>query len=231
MAYKFSPKIVTDGLVLYLDAANTKSYSGTGTRWTDLSKNNFSAIITGPTTYSTSNYGQFVYSGNSWVYITPQTVFTTLINNFTIMGWINMRSLGIGHRIFSLGYVNQWQLETRGSLGTRLSINYNNGGGLVFQQSGPIISANVWQQVGFVMNNSNVNYILNGQIITAGAFTVTGNGGNFLNGNQNYSIGNYTAALDGAFPGSIASHQVYNRVLSESEILQNYNTTKTRFGL
>jgi hypothetical protein len=116
-------------------------------------------------------------------------------------------------------------------LGTRLSINYNNGGGLVFQQSGPIISANVWQQVGFVMNNSNVNYILNGQIITAGAFTVTGNGGNFLNGNQNYSIGNYTAALDGAFPGSIASHQVYNRVLSESEILQNYNTTKTRFGL
>jgi len=53
----------------------------------------------------------------------------------------------------------------------------------------------------------------------------------FGNGNQNYSIGNYSTNTDGAYPGQIASHQVYNRPLSAVEIAQNYNAQKSRFGL
>jgi hypothetical protein len=50
MAYNFSPKIITDGLVLYLDAANTRSYPGSGTVWTDLSRvGNNGTLTNGPT--------------------------------------------------------------------------------------------------------------------------------------------------------------------------------------
>jgi hypothetical protein len=127
-----------------------------------------------------------------------------------------------------LGYINQWQLELRGGSGTRLSLNYNNGGGNVFQQGGPTVTANTWQQVGFVINSSVVNFIFNGQISATGTFTVAGS---FTNGNQNYSVGNYNSGVDGAYPGQIASHQAYNRVLSASEIFQNYNALKTRYNL
>ena len=47
MAFNYSPKIVTDGLVFYLDAANTKSYIGSGTTWTDLSRGDNSGILNG----------------------------------------------------------------------------------------------------------------------------------------------------------------------------------------
>jgi hypothetical protein len=210
-----------------LDAANARSYVSGSTIWRDLASG-FSANITGPVVPSTGSIPALSYSGNGWVYISTQPVFTTLLNNFTILGWINLSSTFTGVRVFGLGYTSQWQFELRGGNGTRLSINYNNGGGNIFQQSGPSISLNTWQQVGFVINNSVVNFIYNGQISSTGAFTVTGN---FANGNQNYSIGNYSTGTDGAYPGQIASHQVYNRVLSAAEITQNYDAQRSRFNL
>jgi hypothetical protein len=227
MAGTVAPNMVTDGLVLYLDVANVKSYVSGSTVWRNL-VSGFSANITGPVTFSTGSTPALSYSGNGWVYVSPQPIFTTLLNNFTILGWINLSSTFTGARIFGLGYINQWQLELRGGTGTRLSINYNNGGGNIFQTNGPLISLNRWQQVGFVINNSVVNFIYNGQISSTGTFTVAGS---FTNGNQNYSIGNYSTGTDGAYPGQIANHQVYNRVLSATEVLQNYNATKTRYGL
>ena len=221
-------QIITSGLVLALDVADRNSYVSGSTTWRDLASG-FSALITGPVTPSTGSIPALSYSGNGWVYISSQTVFTTLTNNFTILGWINPRTTAvIGARLFGLGYINQWQLELRGGSGTRLSLNYNNSGSNIFQQSGPTISTNTWQQVGFVISSSVFNYIYNGQISATGAFTVAGS---FVNGNQNYSVGNYNSATDGAYPGQIASHQVYNRVLTASEILQNYNAQKSRFGL
>lgn len=219
--------IVKSGLVLSLDAANARSYVSGSTTWRDMASG-FSANITGPVTPSTGSIPALSYSGNGWVYISTQPVFTTLLNNFTILGWINPSAASSGARVFGLGYINQWQLELRGGGGTALSINYNNGGGNIFQTGGPTVSINTWQQVGFVINNSVVNFIYNGQISSTGAFTVTGN---FANGNQNYSIGNYNTGTDGSYPGQIASHQVYNRVLSADEIAQNFNATKGRFNL
>lgn len=227
MGISGGPDLIQDGLVLCLDASDKNSYPGSGTTWRDI-VSGLSANITGPVTFSTGSIPALSYSSNGWVYISTQPIFTTLLNNFTILGWINPSSAVTGIRIFGLGYVNQWQFELRGGSGTRLSINYNNGGGNVFQSSGPTVSLNTWQQVGFVINNSVVNFIYNGQISTTGTFTITGN---FTNGNQNYSIGNYNTGTDGAYPGQIASHQIYNRALSASEVQQNYNAQKSRFGL
>ena len=227
MGISGGPDMIQDGLVLSLDAADRNSYVSGSTTWRDLASG-FSANITGPITPSTGSIVALSYSSNGWVYITTQTVFTTLINNFTILGWINPTTSFSGIRLFGLGYINQWQLELRGGNGTRLSLNYNNGGGNVFQTSGPVVSLNTWQQVGFVISSSVVNFIYNGQISATGTFTVAGS---FANGNQNYSVGNYNTGTDGAYPGQIASHQIYNRALSATEVLQNYNATKSRFNL
>jgi hypothetical protein len=55
MAFNFSPKIVTNGLVLYLDAANTRSYSGSGTAWNDLTVNGNNGVLTNGPTFNSSN--------------------------------------------------------------------------------------------------------------------------------------------------------------------------------
>ena len=63
MATYYNPKIVTNNLFLYLDAANAKSYPGSGTAWKDLSgQNNDTTLVNGPT-YNSNNSGCFVFDG------------------------------------------------------------------------------------------------------------------------------------------------------------------------
>ena len=65
MSFSFSPKIVTDGLVLYLDAANTRSYVSGSTVWTDLSRvGNNGLLINGPT-FNSLNNGSIVFNGTN----------------------------------------------------------------------------------------------------------------------------------------------------------------------
>ena len=63
MAFNYSPNIITDGLVLYLDAANTKSYPGSGTTWRDLSKSQLNGTLTNGPTFNSSNGGSIVFDG------------------------------------------------------------------------------------------------------------------------------------------------------------------------
>ena len=57
------PDIITDGLVLYLDAANTKSYIGSGTTWKDLSGNSNDGTLTNGPTFDSGNSGSIVFDG------------------------------------------------------------------------------------------------------------------------------------------------------------------------
>ena len=65
MAFSYSPKIVTDGLVLYLDAANNRSYPGSGTTWTDLSRGGNNGTLTNGPTFNGANGGSIVFDGTN----------------------------------------------------------------------------------------------------------------------------------------------------------------------
>ena len=65
MAFNYSPNIITDGLVLYLDAANTKSYPGSGTTWRDLSKSQLNGTLTNGPTFNSANGGSIVFDGTN----------------------------------------------------------------------------------------------------------------------------------------------------------------------
>jgi len=71
MAFSYSPKIATDGLVLCLDAANNRSYPGSGTAWTDLSRGGNNGALTNGPTFNSANGGSIVFDGtNDYVQVT-----------------------------------------------------------------------------------------------------------------------------------------------------------------
>ena len=92
MAFSRGPKIVTDGLVLYLDAANTKSYIGSGVNWNDLNKTNVGTLTNGPT-FDTEGNGSIVFDGvNDFVNLTS-AVNINNTNGWTASAWCKLDEL------------------------------------------------------------------------------------------------------------------------------------------
>ena len=85
MGFYRGPKIVTDGLVLALDAANKKSYPGTGTTWQDLSGNGNDATLVNSPTFGTTNGGRFEFDGTNRYLTFPEISFTN--QDFTLEFW------------------------------------------------------------------------------------------------------------------------------------------------
>ena len=81
-----SPRIVTDGLVLYLDAANNRSYPGTGTTWSDLVGSNNGTLNNGPT-FSGANGGSIVFDGSD-DYINMGDILSAP-SSLSIFSWVN----------------------------------------------------------------------------------------------------------------------------------------------
>ena len=95
MALSHSPKIVTDGLVLCLDAGDGKSYSGSGTTWYDRSGNGNNGILVNGPTFDSNNRGAIVFDGvNDHVSI-PNSSSLQLSNNqsFTISYFVNLNRI------------------------------------------------------------------------------------------------------------------------------------------
>ena len=91
MAFSYSPKIVTNGLVLCLDAANRRSYPGAGTAWTDLSgNNNHATLINGPI-FNNINTGNIIFDGTNDT-SSFGNVLNLRTNNFTLIQWIKPNS-------------------------------------------------------------------------------------------------------------------------------------------
>ncbi len=87
MGLAHSPRTVTDGLVLALDAGNTKSYPGSGTAWTDLIGSNNGTLTNGPT-YNSDNGGSIVFDGtNDYVTISDDSDFTFGTGDLTVEAW------------------------------------------------------------------------------------------------------------------------------------------------
>jgi hypothetical protein len=230
--FKNSPPIVTDGLVLYLDAANTKSYPTTGTTWNDLLGTiSGGTLINGPT-FNSSNGGSIVFDG---VDDNLETNFRPLFsyidgNNFSLEIWFYL-----GSSSYSMGLTAMRNRQT-GWVWAARSIS----GNIVFS----------WFSTGWVdLNSSPSQYIPPAQWNLGNLIydTSTNKVKFYLNG---YYIGELDAGTqwgtDGApitiprwdsngagysNPQSCSKYSVYNRALTASEVLQNYNATKQRYNL
>jgi hypothetical protein len=240
MAFNYSPKIVTSNLALSIDAANTKSYPGSGTSWTNLTPNNITGTLVNGPTFNSGNGGAIVFDGsNDYVNlgINPSCYSPT---GFTIDSWVKLTSNAGANPILAiyngLGYTaNEYVFGTTsgrlyGWVYDSVTIAYRGRSVLT-----TVITSGVWCNLMMVYDggttNSSVKLYFNGTQFDTTDF---GNVSTFtsIRNNSSYMIvGGVNGGLGGPLNGSMASLKYYTRALSAQEILQNYNTTKTRFGL
>ena len=227
MATTGGVNIVTDGLVLALDAANVKSYPGSGTTWRDLSGNGYNGTLVNSPTFDSGNGGSLVFDGtNDSISINNNNLYDLQL---TIVQWVNVTGFNRVSHFFSKDEFPAYWASTEGS-----------GGTLYFYIRDDDTSAYVGRRV------INSDGILDSGILM---LTVTYNGGIdsdsvsfYKNGSllstSNYSFPTFTEPRQntsdiqiGFFEGAIFNTIVYNRALSSTEVLQNYNATKSRFNL
>jgi hypothetical protein len=224
MAGTIAPNIVTDGLVLYLDAANTKSYVSGSTTWNDMSGfSNNGTLVNGPT-FSSANGGSIVFDGvDDYVNLGDNETFNSTLNgntNWSISYWVNPLTNG---RILDRGNIG---VDSTGALELNVqSVDRNNTGGGSSSLSVNIIGTG-WNCITVTRTSSLLfSWYLNGVFSNSSQLTES------YGGSGIWKIGRRAFNTSSIYQGNISQIQIYNRALSPSEISQNYNATKTRFGL
>jgi hypothetical protein len=226
--------IVTNGLVNYLDAGFINSYPTTGTTWFDVSGYGRNGTLTNGPTYSNVSGGTIVFDGtDDYVTLGTQSFIT---NDFTVNLWYNLNTNTTKeHFLFSIGYSsgNSFLITANSNLGSSQTLSsyyVNPSGNATGRTINSITVGNtVLVNLTYTRNNGlNVIYI-NGVEQTSRTFTESLSLGSSLQYILGYAIPrNKTTAY---LQGNIYISQVYNRSLTQSEILQNFNAQKSRFGL
>jgi hypothetical protein len=228
--FNFSPKIVNDGLVLALDAANPKSYISDSSVWNDLSPNGNNGTLTNGPTFNSANGGSIVFDGvDDSIRISYNTIMDPTIG-ITFEAWIYPIDIAGTRHIF----------RKENNPGRQL---------FSFQQAATSILAfgtdtvvNGYQELDVPINASDYNnkwihavasYTSGFKAIYTNASLIgsdTAITGNLVQNSAPYYIGSNGGSFS-FFYGRCSIFKMYNRALSAQEILQNYNATKGRFGL
>ena len=217
-------------LLLSLDASNSSSYPGSGTAWTDMSGNNNHVTLINGVSYSGSNGGYLIFDGINDYGITNNNF---IINpaSLTVSSWFNKTSSNATYNCAvhkgsdsSIGQSEYWMgVETSGKL--TATIGARSGVGWAAGQTDIDGGLGSWWNLVATWDGTTVKVYVNGQF------------------NKQYDLSSYPsivyptrmgASSDGSnyqFPGLISNVQIYDRALSSSEITQNFNSLKGRYGL
>jgi hypothetical protein len=242
MSLSHSPRIVNSGLVLCLDAANRKSYSGSGNTWVDISTNRLSATLNSSnTTYSTNFEGTFVFNGSN-------SFIQTTLTNYPLVSWTEPFSTecwiyiptsdtwnttyrsGIFHRGSFNGFHGLIKNLTNNQVAFALRGNTGNS-----NQTNGNITRDSWHHLVGTWSGTNTgalsNLYINGTLANSSNLSsviveAPEVGAPWIIGNPTVegSTGSY-------FTGNISNAKIYNRALTQSEVQQNFNALRGRFGI
>jgi hypothetical protein len=229
MGIAYNPKIVTDGLVLALDAANPKSYPGSGTVWNDLSGRGNDGTLLNGVGYSSDNKGAMVFDGiNDYVDCGNPDSLSSIggTTNITASSWVYYTAYGGGGQSYSVITVKgnpwTWLLE---NLSNKFRFRITAGGFDANVADPSTHLLNIWYNVAGTYDGINMKLYVNGVLINSKAQT-----GTLATNSATAKIGTFQGA-NYNFTGKISNTLIYNRALTESEIQQNYLATKSRYGL
>jgi hypothetical protein len=225
--YFVAQPIVTNGLILQVDPASTVCYRSGSTTVNNLAGNNISGSLIGNTTFTSNALGSFYFDG-SGDYIQTNFKLNNYFTdnaNFTVSTWFNVAG---GNAISSIGnaienssgwtmynyYGSMRMLYYSSSISSTVSI-----GNLGF------IPNNTWVNFTFVLNSLTVSGYYNGRLMTTTPIT------SYAINDNNTSIGAFNGGGAYSFFGSIGVSQIYNRALTLSEVTQNFNALKGRYGI
>lgn len=230
-------KIITDGLVLHLDAAQLRSYPGSGTTWTDLSGNGNNGTLTNGPTFNSANGGSIVFDGTNDYVVINNTITNSLLSGLTFNIWARRNVLAIHGLIVNFDSSSLGQgFDFRLTSNTIDMLYFTNGANIIGRRSSTFPSINSWNNIvglwNGTINPSGFSIYLNGIRVDNSNLAI-GTVSTIVNGGANLEIGRerYVSGPTSYFNGNISQASIYNRALSATEITQNYNATKSRFGL
>ena len=235
MAIGYNPKTITNGLVLCIDAANSKSYSGSGTSISDISgKGNSGTLSNGPT-FSSNNNGYWVFDGIDDYILSNNTSLASQFSSLSVSHFTWFYPTGAGQIVSELGQttINSSWHDTNVEISSAGAFSFSTWhGGLTSRVTSSNQSYNQWYQIGFTYNGTTLTAYINGQSIGTTAFTRD------APYNNAYALHYALCALDstnmgtyGHAAGRLASFSVYNRALSAYEVNQNFLALRGRFGM
>lgn len=234
------PKIVRDGLLIYLNAADRKSYSGSNLNWFDLSGKLNTCTLTpsiGGPTFSSNNGGAIVFDGNN-DYISVGTVGSNNLNlnGFSCCVWLKMS--------YSLGSIPFFAICDTSGNPTVPYFQFNNSGGTQKLEFSAKTAVGTTYQV---FGTTSINFDTNVMVSATFNNTTTATAKIYINDNLEKSATFFNGAMLNVngqqmriafgtagqvyFKGDIYSFQLYNRELSSAEITQNFNAQRGRFSI
>ena len=234
MACAGGPDGITNGLVLTLDAANKISYPGSGTSWYDISSNNYTTTLTNSPTFSNSNIGTLTFARASSQYAETVSSMPSL-SNWTIESWVKFTTVPSSNTTVSAIITNVYNgsnlnysltTDVDGTANKGIYVAFFNGAWRYAPFHAP--SAGVWYHYVGTYDGATIIMYVNGKLYSSASYVGTSSSGGVTRiarrWDSDTTIGNF-------INGSIPLVRIYNRALTATEVLQNYNSTKSRFGL
>lgn len=227
------PNIVTDGLVLSLDAGSKKSYPGSGTTWSDLSGNGNDGTLTNGPTFASGNGGSIDFDGsNDYATISNTNIVPNDITSLTVGGIWKRNGDGanyetvlhqsgnttIGNSAYWFGY--DLNNKVTATIGARQGVGWSAGQTTIDADIGK------WFYTLASWDGSDVYVYVNGELIKSYSLTSYSNPGTVTRIGASGDASGYLANV-----GVSIIHINPNKYFTQEEVLQNYNATKSRFGL
>ena len=253
MALAHSPRIVTDGLILALDAANTKSYPGSGTTWTDLSGKGNNGTLNGPT-YNSSNGGYFTFDGTNDGAKVPRTHLYQTGDEISVESWINADNINdqTYQAFFTIGGVAatdrdrsyQMRVSNYSSTPGHIDALYRNSANTAWQiirTSNPVIANNTWYHVVSTYTygtGSSWKIYINGVEQSTTYSLGNGNADPIQPSDPSIYIGlgedgrpAFNTGSGEEWLGKIGKVGLYHKTLTAAEVKQNFNALRGRYGI
>lgn len=228
MAFANGGRIVTDGLVLSLDAGDRNSYSGTGTIWYDLSQNRYIATKAGaqsPTYPLWNSEGYFTFLSGSLGTNDSRFVTSTLpaFSTLSVFAWYKTSNTANSKTLLRMQNSDFELSVNQSALYYAAGSNYNDINASIANGSS---TNGTWHHMGLTYDGNNLKGYFDASNVannTRGSIVNTESGP--------LNIGTRNDAFFQHFVGDLSIISIYNKVLSSEEILQNYNAQKSRFNL
>ena len=229
--YKNTPPIVTNGLVLHLDAGSRQSYVSGSTTWSDLSGQANNGTLSGSIlpTFNSANQGSINCSGSNWIDLGAKFNYTS--ESFSFSYWVNANSLTTNQALQGPVILYKGSFNTNGYYtqinpsGSVLFVTNQSSANQISATTNGAIVTGSWYNITHTRSGSSARIYINGidNTLTASIHT------NPVTTTNPFRIANYqNGFIYGDF--KTATFTGYNRALSATEVAQNYNALKSRFG-
>ncbi len=224
MGTNYNPQIVTSGLVFCVDAANPKSYPGSGNTWIDLSNGNNSTLANTPS-YNSAN-GSFTFNGGATdQYVTGNLATIAVGSNVTTEAFVKLNTVSGVKNIFTIG--RSAVSFSYGMVINNNSFRFRNSNNDHIFSSPTTLTTGVWYHLVLSSTATETTGYVNGVSQGTTAHVVTNNA------IPEYCISR--RALNDAseyMNGEISLVRIYyNKAFTQNEVLQNFNATRGRFNI